>query len=219
MTASETHQAIQTIWEYHHMHHALKPAEVMLVLGSHDLGVAVYAAELFERGLAPLVLVTGGIAHEDDLLKTDWLGSEAEKFAEVMMGRGVPADKIMLENQARNTGDNFTFSKALLDDRGIKFTRALVVTKPYMERRAYATGAKQWPDKEILVTSPDMSFDEYVSGDLDRYDVINIMMGDLQRIEVYGRKGFQIVQEIPEEVKEAFRVLKDAGYTKHLLEE
>ena len=43
------------------------------------------------------------------------------------------------------------------------------------------------------------------------------MMGDLQRIDVYGRNGFQIPQEIPEKVWDAFESLKGLGYTKRLL--
>ena len=48
-------------------------------------------------------------------------------------------------------------------------------------------------------------------------DFINIMVGDLQRIDVYGQNGFQIPQEIPEEVREAYRALVRAGYDKQLL--
>ena len=43
------------------------------------------------------------------------------------------------------------------------------------------------------------------------------MVGDLQRIQVYPEKGFQIFQEIPDEVLEAYQKLVKLGYTKHLL--
>ncbi len=210
-------KARQIIWDYHQLHQPLIRVDVMLVLGSHDLRVAEYAAELWLQGWAQLVVVTGGVAHADDLLKTGWVESEAAKFAEVMMAAGVPSDKIVLESEAKNTGENFTLSRPLIDEKLGVWNSVLVVTKPYMERRAYATGAKVWPDKELRVTSSQLSFEEYVGGEITKDEVINIMMGDLQRIDVYAKKGWQIEQEIPVEVWAAFEVLKQAGYTKHLL--
>ncbi len=214
---SRIDELTNVIWNYHHMHQPIEKADVLLVLGSNDLRVAEYAAKLFTDGYAPLVVISGGIAHANDLLKTSWNGSEAEKFAEVMMANGVPREMVLLETKAQNTGENFALSKNLLDDRGMNFDSVLVVTKPYMERRAFATGAKQWPDKKLIVTSPPLSFAEYISDDLPKNDVINIMMGDLQRIDVYGKSGFQVPQEIPDAVWAAFNELKALGYTRHLL--
>jgi hypothetical protein len=49
----------------------------------------------------------------------------------------------------------------VLDEQGIEFQFLLAVTKPYMERRVFATGSKQVPGKEIIVASPPGSFEEY----------------------------------------------------------
>jgi len=89
-----------------------------------------------------------------------------------------------------------------------------------MERRSYATFQKVWPGKRLIVTSPRVSLDEY----LERYsnetlsadDVVSIMVGDLQRIRLYPEKGFQVPQEIPPEVWEAYRELMSLGYDRHL---
>lgn len=209
------------IWDYMHLNHTLRKADVLLVLGGHDLRVAEYAAKLFQDGFAPLVVVSGGVAHTDDLLKTAWSGTEAEKFTEVLIARHVPASNILLETQAKNTGENFSLSRMLLADRGINFASALVVTKPYMERRAIATGAKHWPDKDLIIVSPPITFKDYFENSINEQttpdDIVNIMMGDLQRIDVYGKNGFQIAQEIPDQVWKAFDQLKKLGYTKHLI--
>ena len=66
-----------------------------------------------------------------------------------------------------------------------------------MERRSYATFKKHWPDKELMVTSPQIPFDEYANEEIPLERVIHIMAGDLQRIKFYPAKGFQIHQEIP----------------------
>lgn len=221
MFDQETSDLARTIWDYHHMNQPLEKADVILVLGGHDLRVPEYAAKLYGEGYAPIIVVSGGTAHNDDLLKTGWDKTEAETFKDVLVRGGVPTDKILVENEAKNTGDNFILGKKTLDEARVDFQSAIVVTKPYMERRAFATGAKQWPDKTITVTSPPTSFEDYFSHYVNQETspeaVLNIMMGDLQRIEAYGKNGFQIPQEIPELVREAFRKLKLQGYTKHLL--
>ncbi len=44
------------------------------------------------------------------------------------------------------------------------------------------------------------------------------MVGDLQRIREYPKLGFQIEQEIPSDVWEAWGGLVELGYTKYYLE-
>jgi hypothetical protein len=90
-----------------------------------------------------------------------------------------------------------------------------------MERRSYATFKKRWPEKQVVVTSPQVSFDEYLNGysnkQLSSDDVVGIMVGDLQRIRVYAEKGYQIPQDIPEDVWSAYEELVRAGYDKYLV--
>jgi hypothetical protein len=88
-----------------------------------------------------------------------------------------------------------------------------------MERRSYATFKKHWPDKNLLVTSPQIPFDEYATDEIPLERVINIMIGDLQRIQLYPAKGFQIYQEIPAEVWDAYEQLVVLGFDKHLVKE
>jgi hypothetical protein len=45
------------------------------------------------------------------------------------------------------------------------------------------------------------------------------MVGDLQRIKIYPEKGFQIPQEIPSDVWDAFEQLVELGFDKHLAKE
>ena len=111
----------------------------------------------------------------------------------------------------------------MLADRGLDPQTFILVQKPYMERRAYATFKRRSPEKNVIVTSPQVSFDDY----LERYsnaalsgdDVIGIMVGDLQRIRVYPERGWQIAQEIPDDVWTAFEKLVAAGYDKYLVKD
>ncbi|MFZ2494940.1 MAG: hypothetical protein WAW60_04190 [Candidatus Saccharimonadales bacterium] len=93
------------------------------------------------------------------------------------------------------------------------------MTKPYMERRALATFQAQWPDRDVkfYVTSPQLAMDQYVNADQPRDDVINIMVGDMQRIIDYPKLVFQTEQTILPDVRAAYGRLITAGYTKHLI--
>ena len=134
---------------------------------------------------------------------------------------GVPAEKILVENRSANTGENIRFTKQLLAEKQIDPRKFILVQKPYMERRSFATFKKVWHGKEVLVTSPQVSMtqylDSYSNSDLSGDDIISIMVGDLQRIKRYAEKGFQIPQEIPPEVWSAFEELVKAGYDRHLV--
>jgi uncharacterized SAM-binding protein YcdF (DUF218 family) len=135
----------------------------------------------------------------------------------------VPRDRILVEPNSTNTGENVRFTRQLLAERGIDPESFIVVQKPYMERRSYATFRKMWPEKQVLVTSPQVSFADYLAQythtSLSPDDVVGIMVGDLQRIKIYPELGFQIAQEIPEEVWDAYEQLVQAGYDKYLIRE
>ncbi len=64
-----------------------------------------------------------------------------------------------------------------------------------------------------------MTLDEYFTDELRPEMMINILMGDLQRIWVYARKGWSAPQRLPQEVKEAYDALVCLGFTQHLISE
>lgn len=196
------------------MYQPLLSAECIMVLGSHDLRVAERAAELYLEGLAPLIVMSGGLGR---LTKDLWKQTEADLFASRAIELGVPEEKILIENRSTNTGENIRFTRELLESKNLHPRNFILVQKPYMERRTYATFMKQWPGKEFLVTSPQISFEDYPTDEIPLDRVINIMVGDLQRIIEYPARGFQIPQEVPDAVLQAYQYLIEAGYTKQLI--
>jgi uncharacterized SAM-binding protein YcdF (DUF218 family) len=204
----------RTLWDYHHVHHALEKADCIIVLGSHDTRVAERGAEVFLGGWAPLLVFSG---HLGALTSGMWSRPEAEVFAGVAVARGVPRERILIENRSTNTGENVGFSRRLLAEKGIQPRKAIAVQKPYMERRTLATFAQRWPELEVVVTSPQIDFDAYPTGEIRKDDVIHIMVGDLQRLLVYARKGWSAPQDVSPEVMAAYERLVAAGYTRRLL--
>ena len=157
-----------TIWNYHRLNHPLRRADAILVLCSHDTAVAERGASLFLDGWAPWLIYSGG---QGAITRQIWNEPEAELFARIAVERGVPADRILIENASTNTGENVQFTRRLLAGRGLDPASFIVVQKPYMERRSFATFRRFWPEKDVIVTSPQVSFDEDPAQLLERYVV------------------------------------------------
>jgi len=216
MITQETISLAQTLWDFHHMQHKLEKADCILVLGSHDVRVAERGAELYLEGWAPILILSGGLGN---FTREMWKEPEADLFAKIAMNKGVPEKDIYIENQSTNTGENILFTQRLLHENHLDPMSFIVVQKPYMEKRSYATFKKHWPDKKVIVTSPQIPLDQYSTNEIPLERVIHIMVGDLQRIKMYPSKGFQIYQEIPENVWLAYESLVQLGYDNHLIKE
>lgn len=219
MTQEKIDELAQIIWDYHLMNHSLEKADCILALGSHDTRVAERAAQLYLENYAPFIIFSGGLGR---LTSGIWQIPEAEIFRDIAINLGVPKEKILIENKSTNTGENIQFTCKLLQENQLNFHKLILVQKPYMERRTYATFKKQWPDQntEIIVTSPELTFQNYCNDQYPKEKVIAIMLGDLERIRDYPEKGFQIYQEIPIAVLDAYtqllQYIKSTSYTKYL---
>jgi uncharacterized SAM-binding protein YcdF (DUF218 family) len=214
---SDTLRLARIIWDYHQLGQQPVPADVLVALGTNDLRVAVCASGLYARGFGRLLVCSGGMAHQDDLLATGWTRPESEMFAGVAVEHGVPRDRILLESRARNTAENIRFTRELLERRGVEPRNLLLVAKPFMQRRVWATLAVEWPGMPATIASPELTLDEYFTPELPPETIIPILMGDLQRIWVYAHKGWSAPQRIPAAVLEAYRELVRLGFTGHLI--
>jgi uncharacterized SAM-binding protein YcdF (DUF218 family) len=209
----------RVIWDYHQLRHEPIRADVIVALGTNDLRVAEFAAGLYHRGYGSMLLCTGGFAHHDDLLATAWPKTEAEMYADVAERSGVPGERILLETRATNTSENIRFSRELLAARGIRARNIVIAVKPFMQRRVWAAMAVEWPEMPASLASPSMTLDEYFTSELSPEKVTNIMLGDLQRIWVYARRGWTAPQRVPDKVMEAYRRLVELGFDEHLIPE
>ena len=81
---------------------------------------------LYKAGKAPLVLVSGG--------STTGSRPEAEQIGDYLESMGLPASALLLERQSLDTRQNATYSRVLLEGRGVK--KLLLVTSAYHMSRA-----------------------------------------------------------------------------------
>ncbi|RSS89977.1 YdcF family protein [Streptomyces sp. WAC05292] len=207
---ADTHR----LWDYHQMGHTARPCSVAIGLGSHDLGVADTAVDLYKQGMAPLLLFTGATS---PTTRDRMPRGEAVHYQERAIELGVPRSAVLVEPRARNTGENIRFSRELLAGAGIGVTSILLISKPYEERRAYATARKLWPEVEIVSASSPMTLKEYVDVIGDARLVIDMLVGALQRLLIYPEQDFMISQPVPQEVLGAYERLCHAGFTSRLI--
>lgn len=201
------YQHIEQLWSYMQLGHKLQVSDCIFVLGSNDLRVAEYAATLYLEGWAKTLIFSGGVGRLTDGVFDK---SEAETFAEIAKDMGVPSNAIIVENKATNTGENVLYTASLLNQLGHRFSSFILVQKPYMERRTYATFIKQWPGvlERFCVTSPRIEFSDYFNDDIDLDTTVRAMLGDFDRIKRYPAMGYQIEQEIPDSIEMSFKALR-----------
>jgi uncharacterized SAM-binding protein YcdF (DUF218 family) len=204
----------QLLWDYQQMHHDPRPCSVGIGLGSHDLGVADVAVDLYQRDMMPLIVFTGATSRTT---QERMPRGEAEHYRERALELGVPAGDILVEPNARNTGENIRFSRALLEERGVDVSSVLLISKPYEERRAYATARKLWPDVEMVSASGPMTLAEYVESIGDACLVLDMLVGAQQRLLIYPAQGFMVCQETPKSITAAYERLCTAGFTSRLV--
>jgi uncharacterized SAM-binding protein YcdF (DUF218 family) len=113
-----------------------RPAEAIVVLGaaqydgrpSAQLQARLdHALTLWQQGIAPLVVVTGGNQPGDRF-------TEAEASATYLAERGVPAEALVLESASRTTFDALASTQVLLAQRGLD--DVVIVSDPFHLLRA-----------------------------------------------------------------------------------
>lgn len=207
-------ELVKIIWDYMKMNQKLQKSDCIIGQGTEDINVAKTVAKLYFEGLADKIIFTGGLGKITYKL---WKETEADKFAKVAIEMGVPKEKIYIENKSTNTGDNFRFSKELIEKERLSVKSCLVVCKPYDEKRSYAAFKKIMPEYDCTICSEEISCEEYYYKNNKEW--INVLVGDVQRMKLFYEKGWQIKMDIPDVVWEAYRKLVDLGYTKFVLKD
>lgn len=208
LTPQERSDAL-LLWEYLRLDHPPRPCDAAVGLGSHDLGVATYAAELYHRGMYPVVVFTGG---STPTTRERFPRGEAVHYREHARALGVPDTAILVDPEATNTGANIVNSRTLLAAAGHRPRSLLLISKPYAERRSHAAARKLWPEVDVVCASMPIGYPEYVSSIGHERLVVDMMVGDLQRIVEYPARGFAVPQDVPAAVRAAGERLHDAGF-------
>ena len=217
MTNHEQLHYAKILWDYHckldQLEHNHSQSTLIIGLGSYDLRVAKYCAQLYQQGYAQGIIFTG---KDGNWTKDRWCKTEAEIFADCAIEHGVPQAAIYLEKNATNIGENLIYSQDVINQLNLPAKRLIIVTKPNTTRRAYATAHKLLSAFELQISAPNIEFNQ-LAEDQNTENLIHELVGDLERVIVYPAKGFQIKQEVPDQAMNAYLKLRDAGFTNHCI--
>ena len=206
------------LWDYMHLNQKPEQADVIVGFGCYDEDIPRRCAELYHAGYAPFVAFSGGLGRNTDKL---WTKSEAERFAAIAVAEGVPEEWIILENKSTNSAENLLFTPKVLAEHGVKADKIIAVHKPYMERRLWSAMQVYWPGVQAVYTSPQVTLEEHIAHaeriGMTAHGVIETIVGDIQRMERYAHKGYQVPVEIPDEVWDAYHRLVKLGFDGQLV--
>lgn len=119
-----------------------------------------YAAELYKQGIAPILIVSGGVSVKRT--KFDGVKSKADicngdyktdcKFlTDALNINGVPKSAIYGEDKSGHTRDNAFFSKKVADENGLSIKTAIIVCKAFHARRCLMLYSLAFPDTKFYV--------------------------------------------------------------------
>lgn len=86
------------------------------------------AVEYYEKNKNAVIVVTGGKGMQENV-------TEAAAMEKYLIRRGVPKDKIIKEEKATNTFENFVYSKEILDEKlGVGYTVSYITNEYHIFR-------------------------------------------------------------------------------------
>lgn len=211
-------ELIQILWDYMHINHNLEKADAILVLGCSDISIVDVGVDVYKKGYANKIIFSGGLGKDTSKM---WDEPEANKFSNIAIQKGVPKEDIIIENKSTNTGENFRFTKKIIEENDLKIKKFIIVHKPYDEKRAYATFKNWMPEYEAIVTSMNISCQDYntMAIEMGLPNWIDLMVGDVQRMKVFPKKGWQVEVDVPDDVWDAYEQLVKRGYDKYVFNE
>ena len=139
-------------------------ADAIFIPGGPDPELAEYAAELYTKGYASLLVPSGryglklgkfsGVRSKAEIYNLPYK-TECEFLTDVLVRCGVPKHAILGENQAMHTKDNAFLTRKLTDRHGISIHKAIIVCKSFHARRCQMLYQLAYPETQILICPVD----------------------------------------------------------------
>lgn len=171
-------------------------SDVIFIPGSRYGELAVRAAELYQAGIAKLVVPSGKYStlkgvFEGPLSPEAYVGrtyeTESDFFAAVLMENGVEREVIIKEDNASFTYENAVFSRHLLEQRGIyqegKPFKAVIVCQAFHARRCLMYYQYVFPGVEFFVV-PVNTQGIHRDNWYQSPEKIDVVLGEVKRLGV-----------------------------------
>lgn len=170
----------------------LQPADLLFLFGTReDVALrASTAARLWRDGYFRWSIVSGGVTPGSEQ-------SECTIIKAAMVDAGIPADRILEEHRAMNTGENVIFSLPILDAAlGLHNIRSVIcLGNTWTARRYPMTLHRHWPEVTKLLLTVDSFATPRTLWHADA-EFRRRVLHEWDKIEPYRAKGF--IAEWPE---------------------
>ena len=164
----------------------LRPADLLFMFGTReDVGLrADTAARLWREGLFRWSIVSGGVTPGSEQ-------SECTIIKAAMVAAGIPADLILEEHRAMNTGENVIFSLPIIDAAlGLRNIRSVIcLGNTWTARRYPMTLHRHWPDVEKMLLTVDSFATPRALWHTD-VEFRRRVLHEWDKIEPYKARGF-----------------------------
>lgn len=216
----------------------IEKVDVLVLLGNSIPYTIRLAVEAYRNNLCERILINGGIGHSTEILrnqirKDESLNyiqvenrAEADIFCDIMTRvYNIPKDKIIVENQSTNCGDNALKAVALLNKLNVSYSSLLLIQDPTMQLRTYASFLKYIDNKKVklinyapFIPVIDRDFklaNIDIDGIWDEKRYLQLIMREIPRLKDdvngYGPLGkkFIVHVNIPNEIEEHYNRLKN----------
>jgi uncharacterized SAM-binding protein YcdF (DUF218 family) len=181
-----TEDEIAAINARHLIHTPLQPADLLFVFGTRqDVDERVAEAlRLWRDGYFRWAIVSGGVTPGSKL-------SECEIITEAMIARGIPANIVLREDRAMNTGENVIFALPIIDAAiGLNNIRSVIcLGNTWTARRYPMTLHRHWPEVDKMLVMVD-TFKTPRSLWHSDPEFSRRMLSEWDKIEPYKERGF-----------------------------
>lgn len=187
-----TAEEIAEINRIHLIDTPLQPADLLFLFGTReDVALrAATAARLWREGYFRWSIVSGGVTPGSEQ-------SECTIIKAAMVDAGIPADRILEEHRAMNTGENVIFSLPIIDAAlGLHTIRGVIcLGNTWTARRYPMTLHRHWPEVRKLLLTVDSFATPRALWHTDA-EFRRRVLHEWDKIEPYRAKGF--IAEWPE---------------------
>ncbi len=176
--------SLRDITEFLFLEDEPEPSDLIFVFGGRHHERGERAAELYLKGMAPLVFITGGDKRAVGV-------PEALTLREAAIAAGVPEERILVETRAGNTVENVAFGLKFLEDRGLLGTlkSVILVSAPVHMRRAKLVFQSHFPAYVRILCCPDRRKDVNRTNWWQSEEGRRIVFRELEKVRNWARSG------------------------------
>jgi|TARA_R110002126_G_scaffold3263_1_gene18495 uncharacterized SAM-binding protein YcdF (DUF218 family) len=190
----------------------LARADAAMVFGNKTIcrSLANEAANYFHLGYFPYIVVSGGVHCDPEDPLEHSIETEAERIAKFLQARGVPSERIIVENHATNTQQNVLNCKDIFNQHSSLNKAESIISFGNIKasRRFLMTLKAQWPEMFAMHVGVNgyghpvqnwYEHDVFKRATLDQY----------QRIEPYIKRGWIAEVDIEDINRQARLMMKN----------